>query len=93
MCWLNNFFFLQESPVEVDLNELYSQVGVVGRTGAGKSSLTNCLFRILESAGGQIIIDGIDVASIGLHDLRERLTIIPQVSSPGPTWAHAVGKR
>lgn len=50
----------------------------MGRTGAGKSSLTNCLFRILESAGGQIIIDGIDVASIGLHDLRERLTIIPQ---------------
>lgn len=54
------------------------KVGVVGRTGAGKSSLTNCLFRILESAGGQIVIDGIDVASIGLHDLRERLTIIPQ---------------
>lgn len=54
------------------------KVGVVGRTGAGKSSLTNCLFRILESAGGQIIIDGIDIASIGLHDLREKLTIIPQ---------------
>ncbi|XP_031240697.1 canalicular multispecific organic anion transporter 1 [Mastomys coucha] len=54
------------------------KVGVVGRTGAGKSSLTNCLFRILESAGGQIIIDGIDIASIGLHDLRGRLTIIPQ---------------
>ncbi|XP_028632028.1 canalicular multispecific organic anion transporter 1 [Grammomys surdaster] len=54
------------------------KVGVVGRTGAGKSSLTNCLFRILESAGGQIIIDGVDIASIGLHDLRGRLTIIPQ---------------
>ncbi|XP_051002569.1 ATP-binding cassette sub-family C member 2 [Acomys russatus] len=54
------------------------KVGVVGRTGAGKSSLTNCLFRILESAGGQIIIDGIDIASIGLHDLRGKLTIIPQ---------------
>uniref|UniRef100_A0A8C6MW78 ABC-type glutathione-S-conjugate transporter n=1 Tax=Mus spicilegus TaxID=10103 RepID=A0A8C6MW78_MUSSI len=54
------------------------KVGVVGRTGAGKSSLTNCLFRILESAGGQITIDGIDIASIGLHDLRGRLTIIPQ---------------
>ncbi|GAB1302447.1 ATP-binding cassette sub-family C member 2 [Apodemus speciosus] len=54
------------------------KIGVVGRTGAGKSSLTNCLFRILESAGGQIIIDGIDIASIGLHDLRGRLTIIPQ---------------
>lgn len=54
------------------------KVGIVGRTGAGKSSLTLALFRIIESANGQIFIDGIDVAKLGLHDLRSRLTIIPQ---------------
>ncbi|XP_074198909.1 ATP-binding cassette sub-family C member 3 isoform X2 [Camelus bactrianus] len=54
------------------------KVGIVGRTGAGKSSMTLCLFRILEAAEGEIRIDGLNVADIGLHDLRSQLTIIPQ---------------
>lgn len=54
------------------------KVGIVGRTGAGKSSLTLSLFRIIESAGGSIIIDGQEISKLGLHALRSRLTIIPQ---------------
>ncbi|XP_044271383.1 multidrug resistance-associated protein 1 isoform X2 [Tribolium madens] len=54
------------------------KVGIVGRTGAGKSSLTLALFRIIEAAEGEILIDGINIAELGLHTLRSRLTIIPQ---------------
>lgn len=54
------------------------KVGIVGTTGAGKSSLSIGLFRIVEASGGRIVIDGVDISKIGLHQLRSRLTIIPQ---------------
>ena len=54
------------------------KVGIVGRTGAGKSSLTLALFRIIESAGGSIEIDDVNISHLGLGKLRSRITIIPQ---------------
>merc|ERR1711953_179741 len=54
------------------------KIGIVGRTGAGKSSLTLALFRIVESAGGSISIDGVNISQLGLGKLRSRITIIPQ---------------
>lgn len=59
----------------VERNE---RIGVVGRTGAGKSSLTLALFRFLEARQGSIHIDGLDISKINLHALRSRLAIIPQ---------------
>ncbi|XP_028119533.1 ABC transporter C family member 14-like [Camellia sinensis] len=54
------------------------KIGVVGRTGSGKSTLIQVFFRLVEPSGGRIIIDGIDISVLGLHDLRSRFGIIPQ---------------
>ena len=54
------------------------KVGICGRTGCGKTTLMMALYRIMELAGGRLLIDGLDVATIGLADLRSRLALVPQ---------------
>ena len=54
------------------------KVGIIGRTGAGKSSMVQALFRAVELAGGSVEVDGLDLATLGLETIRSRLGVIPQ---------------
>ncbi|KAH8655837.1 P-loop containing nucleoside triphosphate hydrolase protein [Xylariales sp. PMI_506] len=66
---------LQDISMHIKAGE---RIGIVGRTGAGKSSILSTLFRLVEISGGSITIDGVNISKIGLHDLRSRMAIIPQ---------------
>ncbi|KAL0197385.1 hypothetical protein M9458_005925, partial [Cirrhinus mrigala] len=81
---IRNFGLRYREDLELAISDISvnieggEKVGIVGRTGAGKSSLTLGLFRIIEAAQGEIRIDGVNIAELGLHELRSRITIIPQ---------------
>jgi ABC-type multidrug transport system fused ATPase/permease subunit len=69
------------------------KIGVVGRTGAGKSTICLSLSRIVEIASGQIMIDGVNITELPLNEVRRRITVIPQVRFAsfnilGPYYVH-----
>jgi ABC-type multidrug transport system fused ATPase/permease subunit len=72
---VNAIFFVSSEPTT------RTQVGILGRTGSGKSTLALSFFRFVEAIEGRILVDGLDIAQIGLTDLRTKLTIIPREQS------------
>jgi len=60
-------------------------VGVVGRTGSGKSTMLQVLFDLLDETSGEVLIDGVNVKEVGLHRFRQKIAVIPQVKSTTPS--------
>ncbi|KAJ2825766.1 ATP-binding cassette glutathione S-conjugate transporter ycf1 [Coemansia furcata] len=80
----NNYSMRYRSELDTVLSQLSfkingkEKIGIVGRTGAGKSSLTYALLRLVEPDSGSVFIDGVDTSTIGLYTLRSRISIVPQ---------------
>ena len=78
-----NVFLKYRPTTEIVLNDLSfraepgERIGVVGRTGAGKSTICLSLSRIVEIIEGQILVDGVDIKSVQLEYLRSCITVIP----------------
>ncbi|KAJ2008341.1 ATP-binding cassette glutathione S-conjugate transporter ycf1 [Coemansia thaxteri] len=79
-----NYSMRYRSELDTVLNQLTltinsrEKVGIVGRTGAGKSSLIYALLRLVEPAEGGVFIDGVDTSTLGLYDLRSNISVVPQ---------------